>query len=140
MAAAAPLRAAPTETVAGSRQRVVESREIDLGDRSLIFNRVEPPVLKPQPEPASTPVAAPSQPSAEELQWMRERESKPDVFMFLSCTVYDRAVTEVRWQREDGQYVVWSSIDFNHLRGLLDFETTDARYSVFLGIGNESIG
>lgn len=118
--------------------RVLESQEVDFGNRSIFYNRVETPVLKPRPEPRQAPVESPRAPTAEEMAWMREWESKRDLTFFLSSTVYDREVTYVRWWRDDGEYVLWSSIDFNYLRGLMDFETQTTRYSVMLGIGEES--
>lgn len=120
------------------RLRVLESQEVDFGNRSIFYNRVETPVLKARPKPRQAPVEPPRAPTPEELEQIRIGESKRDVTLFLSSTVYDRDVTYVRWQREDGEYVLWSSIDFNYLRGLMTFETPESRYSVFLGIGNES--
>lgn len=131
--------AAPLSEVV-SKARVLDSQEVDLGPRSIIYNRLETPALKPQPTPATAPTAQrQAAPTAEELAAIREWEAKTDVFLFLSCTVFDRKVTEVRWWREDGEYVVWSGIDFNYLRGILDFETDTTRYSIFLGIGDESM-
>lgn len=129
-----------TETVAGSETRVLDSQEVDLGPRSIIYNRLETPALKPQPTPAPAPPARrQAAPTAEELVAIRAWEAKTDVFLFLSCTVFDRKVTEVRWWREDGEYIVWSGIDFNYLRSILDFETDTTRYLIFLGIGDESM-
>jgi hypothetical protein len=131
-AVAPPLFADDTEIVAGSRRRVLDSQEIDLGDHSVILNRVETPVLKPTPTP--TPAATPQAASAEDLQ----QAAVPQVFLSLSCSVFDHAVTEVRWQREEGAYVIWSSADFNLLRGEFDFEADGTSYQLMLGIGNES--
>lgn len=116
--------------------RVLDQQVLDLGNRSIFYNRVETPVLKPQPPPALAPVSRP--PTAAELEMMRKWNAKADVSLFLSATVYDRRITEVRWWRENGEYVIWTTIDFNFLRGLCQFETSDTRYSFLLGIGNET--
>ena len=53
--------------------RVLDSQEVDLGDRSIIFNRVETPILKPQPVPLATPAPTPAPiPSAEEEEAIEE--------------------------------------------------------------------
>ncbi len=127
-----------SETKPPAYHGILESWEVDLETRSIFYNRVEAPVLKPQPKLQQAPVEAASEPTAEELAWIKEWESKRNVFMFLSCTVYDREVTNVSWWHEGGEYVLWSSIDFNYLRGLFDFETPESRYSVFMGIGDET--
>lgn len=110
---------------------------MDLGNRSILYNFVETPALLPLP--VSLPSPSPSPPAAfDDFQSSGTWNSKPEVSLFLSATVYDHAVTEIRWWREEGEYVIWSSADFNLLRGTIDFETPQVRYSIFLGIGNES--
>lgn len=116
--------------------RILDQEVIKIGPRSIIYNWVETPVLKPQPKPVAP--LPPRAPSAEELALTRQWEAKSDVSLFLSSTVFDHRVTEVRWWREGGEYVIWSDIDFNLFRGLFGIETTDTRYNFFLGIGNES--
>lgn len=119
--------------------RVLESVEVDLGDRSVFYNRVKTPALKPQPKPvAQAPAAVEAEPTAEELAELAAWNAKADFMLFLSCTVYDEAVTEIHWQHEGGDYAIWSGIDFNHLRGAAGFETERARFTLFLGIGDES--
>lgn len=126
------------EEISVSR-RILDSQTVDLGVRSITYNRVETPVLKPQPSfaPSSPPFAF-IPPTAEELAALRAWEAKSDVLLFLSCTVFEHQMTEVRWWRDDGEYVVWSGIDFNYLRSLFDFETEATRYTVLLGIGDAS--
>jgi hypothetical protein len=131
------LHSETTETVAGSEQKVIESQEIDFGDHSVILNRVEAPELKPTPTPEPKQAAPAQNASVEELGAL-EGAAKPEVFMFLSCTVFDHKVTEIHWQRADGQYVIWSSMDFNLMRGEMFVETEGVRYQLFLGVGNES--
>lgn len=140
--AAALLSQAQADDVAAAklgRSNVIDSQEVVLGSRSIIYNRIVPPVLKPSapPQAASGGLQKPL-PTAEDLTGQRAWEAKKPVLMFLTCTVYDRSVSEVRWWHEGGEYVVWSSIDFNHLPDVLDFETASARLSVMAAVGNES--
>jgi len=118
--------------------RVLESQEIDLGERSIIFNRVETPKLQPRPEPVVEKPREETALTSEEMELYRKWAEKEQVTLFLSTTVYDRQVTKVSWCRPEGEYVFWSSIDFNFLRPLFDFETPEVRYMVLLGIGDET--
>lgn len=118
--------------------RVLDSLEVDFGNRSIFYNRIETPVLRQRPAPLPAPVETSDSPTPEDLARIREWESKSDVMLFLSATVFDREITLVRWRCADGDYVLWSSIDFNHLRSLMTFETVERRYTLFLGIGEET--
>lgn len=122
-----------------SAQVIRDSVEVDMGTRSIFYNRIETPVLKPQPTPAPvSPATVEAELTAEELAEWAAWNAKADVYLFLSCTVFDHSVTEVRWWREDGEYVIWSGIDFNHLRGAWGLETDRSRFTLILGIGDES--
>jgi len=59
---------------------------------------------------------------------------KKSVLLFLSATVYDRNVTEVRGFGTQGEYRIFSNIDFNLLAGLGGFETPDTSYSLLMGL------
>lgn len=69
-----PAHAAESSSESESRQfRVLDSQEVILGPRSIIYNRVETPPLLPQPAPvekATTPIIEHT-PTAEELAEMR---------------------------------------------------------------------
>lgn len=131
-------RATVPETVA--KARIVDSQVVDLGERSITYNLVEPPVLKPEPAPSpAPPLRQPATLTAAELEEIRVWEAKSDLFLFLSCTVFDRKVTEISWWREEGEYIIWSGIDFNHLQGIVEFETATTRYSLFLAVGEDSL-
>lgn len=120
--------------------RVLDSQEVDLGPRSITYNRVATPVLKPTPVPTPAIVTPEATPTAAELEEMRRLESKRYAFAFLSCTVYDHEFTEVEWY-EDGQWVSFlTTIDFHYLSQLSDFETADSLYSFFMGLGDCSRG
>ncbi len=115
------------------------------GKRTLVLRRVAPPEL-PEPIEETT-----SSYSDEDLAFMEEYELTPWEFTYLqryegrehrvfslSATVYDREITRIRWRHEGREYTAWSTIDFNHLRGVRRFETDDRVYSLNMGIGEES--
>lgn len=118
--------------------RVLERKEVDLGERKIIMNRVAPPVLQAQPvEEVRVETERPQLSEAEIQEMMRRYQEKEHRTIMLSATVYDRQFTELRWTYEGEQFLAYSSIDFNFMRGVTDFETDDAFYFFFLGIGNE---
>lgn len=113
--------------------QVLEQKRIHLGNRSLFLNRVVPPVLPPAPPPPPAPEL-----TAAELEMVQRREGKESKMLFLSATVYDRQVTDLRWWENGQRYRVFSNIDFNHIAGMGEFETDSAVYWLLMGIGNES--
>lgn len=117
--------------------QVLKRRTVDLGDRFITLNRVVPPVL---PEPPPSPQPRPA--TAEEIAaWEAEEARQPRKkyeILFLSATVFDRKVTEIRWWTDKREHRIFSNIDFNLLAGAGDFETEDAVYSLMLGLGNET--
>lgn len=133
--------AEPAETKQEPPQfRVLDSQEVDLGSRSIIYNRVETPVLKPQPAPIEeppTPVAE-HVPTAEELAEMRRWEEMNYVSLFLSCTVYDNQLTEVRFRDGETDVVFWSNVNFNYLSQLFDLQIKDTYYSIFVAVGDST--
>jgi hypothetical protein len=66
-------------------------------------------------------------------------EKKQEV-LFLSATVYDRQVTEVRCFAGQREIKIFTNIDFNLLTGQGGFETDDTVYALILGLGNETRG
>lgn len=118
---------------------------IDDGKRNLILRRVAKPELS---EPSEE--KAPPSYSEEDLAFMEEYnlslreffyldryQGKEHKVLSLSATVYDREITGIRWRHEGRDYTAWSTIDFNHLRGVRQFETADKVYSLYMGIGEE---
>jgi hypothetical protein len=114
--------------------QVLQSKRVDLGDRSLILNRVVPQVLPPAPPPATAVVVTEAGPALEEE---RTPQKKQEV-LFLSATVYDRQVTEVRSFAGQREIRIFSNIDFNLLAGVGGFETEDTVYTLLMGLGNET--
>lgn len=126
--------AAESGSIGGAR--VLDSMEVDLGARSIIYNRVVPPVLKPVPMPTPVVVVPEHVPTAAELEEMQRLESKRYACAFLLCAVYDGEFTEVEWY-EGGQWVSFlSTINFHYLSPLSDFETPGSYYSIFMGLGD----
>ncbi len=116
--------------------QVLQTRRINLGNRSVILNRVAPPILPPAPAPPLPP----PEPilTLEQQQALTEREAKKSAVLFLSATVYDHQVTVLRWSDENGSYRAYSNIDFTYLCGLGEIQTADAVYMLTMGLGEDS--
>ncbi len=123
--------AAEPSAVEGSR--ILSSVEVDYGDHSVFYNRIEPPVLKPQE--SRTPVP-PREATAEEIAEAARIEAKRQVNLWISCTVFDGQFTEVRIPQDGQEVMIYSTIDFNLLAQGFDLETADSFYSLFLGLGD----
>ena len=127
-----------------SKFPVIEQKEISTGQKRLIFNRVETPLLKesePKPKEVKLIQAQRRLPKAETQQMFSVDSRKEQSTLMLSATVYDRKLTRLEWQHGEQRYVAWSNIDFNYLRGLTEIKTNKTNktdYLFFLGIGNES--
>lgn len=137
--AAAQQNAAPAAQAQKDIQfRVLRQTQINLGDHKLILNRVAPPVFPPAP-PAISPAPAPTvQEVAEAEAAVAGTPQKKNEVLFLSATVYDNNVTEVRSFAGEREYRFLSNIDFNLLAGLGSLETEDTAYWLILGVGNET--
>lgn len=106
--------------------------------RKVIIREVEPPVWRkpkaPMPKQLTTP-----QFTVEEIARLKEHQQfQTHSVQMLSCTVYDRRITEVRWKHEGENFVAYTNADFNYLRGITTLETPTDRYDYFFGIGNVS--
>ena len=113
--------------------RILESVEVDYGDHSVFYNRVEAPVLKP--EAARTPVPSRA-PTAAEIAQTERLEAKRQVNLWLSCTVFDGQFTEIRLPQDGQEVVIHSTIDFNFLAPGFDLETADSYYNLYMGLGD----
>jgi hypothetical protein len=116
--------------------RVLQSWELNLGNRSIFYNRVAPPQPLPPRPPQPVPEAQPLTP--EEAAPADARARKKFEALFLSATVYDRRVTELRWWFENREYRAWSNVDFNYLAGAGEIETEDSVYWLIMGLGNDT--
>ena len=117
----------------GLTLRVLKSVEVDYGDHSIFYNRVEKPLLKPTWQ---RPVPPPYVPTAEEIAREQRLAAKRDVNLWISCTVFDGQFTEVRIPQDGQEVVIFSTIDFNLLAQGFDLETADSFYSLFMGLGD----
>jgi len=98
--------------------RVIDSQAVVLGDRSITYNRIEAPVLKPLGKSAPQPgeEAVEYVPTAAELAEMRRWESMSYETLSGSATVFQGLGTEFRIWTEGGEVVVLSSVGFNFLK------------------------
>jgi hypothetical protein len=115
--------------------------------RSIIVQKIAPPpgyVPPPAEPPASPPPAVPSE---EFLARARAAAANQPEMRHLrfSATVYPTGPVEdsgratlVRWTHGGRTYQAWSSIDWNHFRGLGSFASVDGKiiYSPLMGIGD----
>lgn len=115
---------------------VLQRRKMDLGDRSLILERVAKPNL-PQRPPKPTPVA---QTPAEQAAMLEEYENT--VWISLSAVVYDNygvPITHLRWQYDGNSYEAWSEADFTYFRTVPEFSVEGKQYRIAMTIFNESV-
>jgi hypothetical protein len=135
-----PREISPVTDAQPRQFRVLDSQEVDVGPRWIIFNRVETPPLLPQPAPAeqaATP-AIPPIPTAEALEEMRTSEALNYVGLLLSCTVYDDALTQVCFRHADADITFWSTINFHYLSPVIDLRAGDAAYILMMAIGDST--
>lgn len=80
----------------------LDSQEVYLGQRSILYNRIAPPELKSptvSPDTSSEPSATP--PTAEELAESKRWDALRHVTLNFSCTAIEgTGLTEVRWRVE----------------------------------------
>jgi hypothetical protein len=123
------------EPEASDNARILERVEVDYGDHSVFYNRIEAAVLRPPT--ARIPAAAPA-PTAEEMVRAERLAAKRCVNLWISCTVFERQFTEIRLAQGGQEVVLQSTIDFNLLAQGLDLETADSYYNLFMGLGDVS--
>jgi len=120
--------------------QVLQTRRIPLGNRSIIFNRVEPPVLPPRPAVAAPQVVAPT---GEELSALEELQAKyarkKREALFISATVFNNTVTELYWTHNGRQCHAFSNINFNYFAGMVEFETDDIVCWLLMAVVNNQV-
>ena len=134
MSAAAQQNAALTDAKPVINLKVIEGVEVKLPNRSIIYQRVEPPAVPPKP--VRRLVTAP--PTPEQTALAEARAKKKFEVLMIFATVYDHRVTGLCWWSENRAYHAWSNVDFNYLAGHGEIETEDAVYLLIMGLGNES--
>lgn len=111
--------------------RVIDGIEVRRGDKTTVYQRVEPLVLPPRPAATSAPTSgARRQLSAEQLR----RAAKKSDMLLLSASVYEHAVTELRWHQQGRAYRAYSNIDFHHLEDLSEIETAGTIYQLIIAL------
>lgn len=112
--------------------RILDTQEVDLGERTITYHRVETPILKPEPvKLAVAPVEEVPMTTEEEAE-LRKWEAKFQYYPFFGVTVYDGKYSEIRWKDEEQENVVWSNVNFLHFAPFGDLETETAYYWIML--------
>lgn len=121
-----------TERESPQAFKILDSQEVDFGDHKITYNRVETPLLKPEPIKLDlAPVEAVPMTAQEQVE-LRKWEAKFQYSVFLGVTVYDGQFSEVRWYEDGRENVVWSNINFMHFAPIGDLETDTAYYMVMV--------
>ncbi|MFP4352775.1 MAG: hypothetical protein ACLFRP_08815 [Puniceicoccaceae bacterium] len=95
-----------------------------------IFRRVAPPPAAPS-SPEAEPVRR-GHTEAELAELLRpQADAKPPRNIFLSATVYDGEVSEIRLWHEGERYEALSNVAFTHLQVIGSFEDETAHWSFF---------
>lgn len=108
---------------------VIDSQEVDLGNRSVIYNRIEPPTLAPQLAEESSPGSSPSNPSSSQPLPASET---PYTFYQLSATVFDENTSEIRWGDGDHENVAWLNFNILHFEESPEIETPSLTYGFLI--------
>lgn len=111
---------------------VLERREVDMGGRKLISNRVSDPKLPKLKVKTSTAAPADYVIPPEFLEYA----AREHVTLMLSATVYNREVTHLKWRHEEIEYEAWSSIDWNFMRGVNNLKSETKDFMIFQGVGD----
>jgi len=123
----------PEQPASLRTSNILDSLEVDLGDRSIFYNRIEPPVLKPRVKqeaaPAETSVV--HMPTDEELAEEKRMATLRHEWLDVQAAVYLGRGSEVRMWTAQGEVVALSSIDFRHFEFLFHFESEGVFFNVF---------
>ena len=110
--------------------RILAQKRIDLGGRTLILNRVAPMALPEKP--AEPPEAKPLSEAEREAE-NRRAEKKTEV-LFLTATVHEDGVSELRPMNGVADGRAFSNIDFRYFTGVGEIETDETVYTLLLGV------
>ncbi len=117
--------------------QVIEGVEVRRGNQTTIYQRVAPPVLPARPiAPTRSVIEEPL--SAEEVARQERLAHKKFATIFLTATVYDHRLTEVRWQAGPQECRAFSNVDFHHLLALDEIETADTVFILLLGVNDQA--
>jgi hypothetical protein len=116
-------------------KKILDRHEVDLGNRTITYDRLETPKLKPVPTPTPVLRRMEAVPSATELEQMRKTAEKRFASVFLQCTLFNKEFTEVEWNEEGVNLAFLTTANFQYLSQLLDFETGTSECSFLMGWG-----
>lgn len=114
---------------------VLERREVDMGGRKLIANRVADPKLPKLKKKNSTPSSA-----TLPLEFTNYTPKEQHTLL-LSATIHkgEPTVTHLRWRGADGvEFEAWSNIDWNLMRGVSQLSSETDEYLILQGVGAPS--
>lgn len=116
---------------------VIESQQVDYGDHSVYYNRVETPSLKPKTiSQQTTPAVKAVTLSTAEQEAIRKAESIRYVTVMIDAMVYTDKTTILRWWEDGKEYVYRSNVDFNYLRSLCFFDTAKTSYFLLICVSD----
>lgn len=127
----------------------VDRSYIDLDGHLILYNRsapvAAPAYIEPEePRPAVGATAGTGTPHPTEAQdadaaaeTLETDEAPPRAqhHLFLSATVYEGPVTELRWAHAGREYHALSTVDFHDFGGIGEIDRADATFHFFMGLG-----
>ena len=114
--------------------QVIRRTEVDTGDHKVIFERVVPPEIEPMPALSPAEDIGATETAATTANFQPDKQFYS---LAVSGTIYDYAISELRWNHEGQAYRAFSNVDFNHLRSAASFETPEASFSFLLIMDNQ---
>jgi hypothetical protein len=112
---------------------VLERREVDLGGRKLIANRVADPKLPKIKKANKSSVGTTS--NSIPLEFLNSAEKEQHTLP-ISATIHegDPTVTQLKWRGSDGtKFEAWSNIDWKFMRGIMTLSSETDEYLIFQG-------
>jgi hypothetical protein len=116
-------------------KKILDRHEVDLGNRTITYERLETPRLKPVPTPTPVLRRVEPVPTAAEMEEMRKMATKRFASVFLQCTLFNKEFTEVEWNEEGVNLAFLTTANFQYLSQLLDFETGTSECTFLMGWG-----
>jgi hypothetical protein len=116
-------------------KKILDRHEVDLGNHTITYDRLETPRLKPVPTPTPVLRRVEPVPTAAEMEEMRKMATKRFASVFLQCTLFNKEFTEVEWNEEGVNLAFLTTANFQYLSQLLDFETGTSECSFLMGWG-----
>lgn len=121
------LNATETETLNGVPVEVLARSSVRVGDRTITYTRIRPPVFPARPAPVSAPA---TEPSAAELAEEARLAAKAQMNWQPSVTVHlcPPVVSELRFEVAGRPVTVWVNVDFRALGSVSQWESATTVY------------